>query len=110
MNFVKYAESQRARVKPHKEVVVWGTRPFQNWEKVIQKMKAHASIEAELLARKENQSHIIYNVLGITREARTKMLSSYFFAVLISYANSTFLTRQTSISSSTLLLLVLDKI
>ena len=50
-------------------------------------MKGHAGsetqircVEAELLTKKE--SYIIYNVLGITREARTKMLSSHFFAVL----------------------------
>ena len=38
---------------------VWVTRPFQNWKKAIQKMKAHASsethvrhCEAELLAKR----------------------------------------------------------
>ena len=43
VRFVKYAESQRARVKPHKEVGVWGTKPFQNLKKVIE--KAHAGSE-----------------------------------------------------------------
>ena len=54
--------------------------------------------EAELSAKKGES------------EARTKMLSSYFIAILISYANSTFFTRQTSISSSTLPFLVVEKI
>ena len=35
-----YAESQRVRVKHHKEVVVCGSHnQFQNWKKKIQKMK-----------------------------------------------------------------------
>jgi len=41
---------------------VWVTKPFQNWKKSIQKMKAHASseihvrhLEAELLVKKEEQ-------------------------------------------------------
>ena len=52
-------------------------------------------IDAELLAKKkEKQLHIIYNMLVITRKERTEMSSSHFFAVLISYANSTILTRQ----------------
>ena len=54
--------------------------------------------------------HIIYNVLEIMRKARTEMLSSHFFAVPISYANNTLLTRLAPISGSTLSFLVVETI
>ena len=66
---------------------------------MIQMMKARAGsgthiryVEAELLAKIGESITHIFNVLGVTREARTKMLSSHFFAEHIFYADSTFLT------------------
>ena len=55
--FFKYAESQESNLTRNNGV--WVTKPFQNWKKVIEKMKAHAGsethtryVEAELLAKK----------------------------------------------------------
>ena len=64
VRFVKYPESQSARVKPHKEVGVWATKPFQNWKKVIEKEHAGSEthvryVEAELLARINHTSFIM---------------------------------------------------
>ena len=84
---------------------VWVTRPFQNWKKAIQKMKAHATsethvrhLEAELLAKRgETVIHQLQRI-GDLEKTGTEMLSSHFFIVLISSANNTFLTQQISTS------------
>ena len=61
--FVKYAESQRSRVKPHKEVVDNESQShFRTGKRTIQKMTSHAGsethiryVEVELLATKREQ-------------------------------------------------------
>ena len=80
-------------------------KPFQNWRKAVQKIKAHTNsenhvryLEAELTAKKVDQLQISYNALRNMSEPKTKMLSSLSFDVLISYANNTFLTQLTSTS------------
>ena len=82
---------------------VWVTKPFQNWKKVVQKMKEHVSseshlrqVEAELI--EEKQLYISCNVLEILREARTGKPSKHLLAALTTYANSTFLILPTSAS------------
>ena len=55
MCFVKFAESQRQRQTTQGSSGVCATKPFQNWKKVIQKMKAQQvmkphQLEAEALA------------------------------------------------------------
>ena len=86
---------------------VWITKPFQNWKRMVQKKKAHTvneahirHVETELLAKKRRVNHMSFATCWESREARTEMLSSHFFVVLISYVNvnSTFLSRQTWIS------------
>ena len=67
-------------------------------------------VEAELLAKKGGLiAHHLQRVRDHERN-RTEMLSSHFFVILISYANSTLLTLQTSISSSPSSFLVLENI
>ena len=81
---------------------VWITKPFRNWRKAVQKMKAHTSseshmryLEAELTAKKVDQLKISYNALGKMSQPKTKMPSSLSFHILISYSNNTFLTQLT---------------
>ena len=91
---VKYAVSQKAMSQASQGSM--GYKAISELEKVDSKDEGTCRIrylEAELEAKKkENQSHIIY-MLGITEKQEPKC---YFFAVLTSYANGTFLTRQTS--------------
>ena len=76
---------------------VWVTNPFQNWNKAVEKMKAHASsafhlrqVEAQLLASRGET--VVYQLqhFGVLIEARTGKPSKHFFAALTTYANTTF--------------------
>ena len=77
----------------------WITKPFKNWKKAVEKIRAHSKsdshikhCEAELLAaraRKEGSS--IRQQLQIIGE-QERMVSRRFFFVLIFLHGSTFLT------------------
>ena len=74
---------------------LWVTKPFQNWKKAVQKMKAHTSsefhlrqVEAELIA---TSGHTIIHELqrfGDSERSKNRKAIKALFAALTTYANS----------------------
>ena len=95
-----------------------GHKAISDLEKGNSKMKAHAGaethiryVEAKPLAKKgESITHHLQHWASREKHEPKCLSSQFISAVLISYPNSTLLTRQTSISLSTSSFLVLEKI